>query len=117
MRSSVVRWVRIRAIPASQIPAGELRLPPKDYKAKRSTNQGNPTIDAAANLPSNTSSDASVKLPSNLRLEEFIPPRQLYANISESDREIVSFTCYASVVLFLSCSIDFLLKLKTLARE
>lgn len=31
-------------------------------------------------------------LPPNLRIEEHVPPRKLYAGIAESDREVVSTT-------------------------
>lgn len=104
MRATLRLFSRIRAIPASSIPAGEVRLPPPGYKAAKTTNKGTATIDAAAKQVESSSSD----LPSNLRLEEFIPPRQLYAGISEKDRETVScgidnvcnlasLTCYAVV--------------------
>ncbi|KAK9897094.1 hypothetical protein P389DRAFT_194732 [Cystobasidium minutum MCA 4210] len=85
MRATLNLFTRIRAIPASAVPAGELRLPPKGYKAAKTTNKGTATIEAVV-----AKAEASSKeLPSNLRLEEFIPPRQLYAGISESDRNIL----------------------------
>lgn len=86
MRATLHLFSRIRAIPASSIPAAEVRLPPPGYRAAKTTNKGTATIDAAAKQVEGSSSD----LPSNLRLEEFIPPRQLYAGISEADREAVS---------------------------
>ena len=33
-------------------------------------------------------------LPSNLRIEEYIPPKELYRRISEADRNVVSGLSY-----------------------
>lgn len=105
MRTTLHLFSRIRAVPASSIAASEIRLPQPEYRAVKTTNKGTATIDAAARPVEGASSD----LPSNLRLEEFIPPRQLYAGMSEADREIVSFSSgifsYFARLICSSCSI------------
>merc|ERR1711939_330877 len=98
MRSALCRCMRIRTVPASAIQPGQLRLPPtltwgsnsssstsSDVtQTKASKKRTSPTIDTllerTADVPS---------LPPNLRIEKHVSAKELYADVAESDREVL----------------------------
>lgn len=97
MRAALRLSTRVKTIPRTLMPLDKLRLPEQGYKAPKPTNKGNPTLTqvlhkAEFNALFEEGPVPTQVLPSNLRLEEFIPPRQLYSGISQEDREIVSMS-------------------------
>ena len=87
MRSTLQLCMRIRVIPASQIPASKLRLPSSSAQVVQGKprRRGSPSAEVLLREVEKR----GLELPANLRLEDYVPPKELYANISQGDRELV----------------------------
>lgn len=73
---------RVRTMPAASIQPAALRLPPNI--APTSTKAPKRGLPTAEKLLAQADT-----LPANLRLDDYVPPRELYAGVSEADRNLV----------------------------
>ena len=77
---------RVRTFIASSIPEANLRLPPNVASpSTRAPKRGLPTAEKLLERKQAQGQE----LPANLRMEDYVPPRELYASVSEADRNLV----------------------------
>lgn len=87
MRYTLCACMKVRVLPAREIPKHDLILPKiSTSKSKSTAKRGSPT----AALMVRRAQAQQRPLPPNLRIEEYVPPRQLYEGVAEGDRELVS---------------------------
>ena len=82
----VLQHLSYRVRTYTGLPESMLRLPPNVASpSTRAPKRGLPTAEKL--LESKQAKGES--LPANLRLEDYVPPRELYASVSEADRNLV----------------------------